>query len=660
MPASSESKSSITSLLELETDEQVFVALDHLSEFYPLQNDEKARQNLQGTIERNSLQTHRKFLESFEVIHDQLGKVEEAVTSMRRTCDHMQSCLNQTNEEAARVISRTQSLQDTRDWTERKRNVVNNYLSKFQLTDNERSILTSSMDTSTNESGDVSMELSLDFFKALQRVQDINLNAKNYLRSKYPNAEIAIKDSLSLTQQAAYDKLYRWIQSQFKFFYKSSPEIEEEMTLAIQAIHDRPVLLQHCLEGIMDVRSSAIHDSFMNALKRGGPNGIPKPIEIHAHDPFRYVGDMLGCLHQLLASEYEFLSSLFFGVSIENSKLLKPVDDTTKHVYKEKISLLLSKSFDKVCKPFQQRVSTVLDSHPGMVTVFRLANLLDFYSRTVVKMIPPESPFVSMCLNECKRNALSEFYQSISQQLNKLLETPPTPPPSLAPPSAIHQILNSLMEIMAVFDSSLVPHDEREREFTPILEAVLGPLLKTCTLSATVLTNECDVAVYMVNCLGLIQNSLAGFSFSSARAEELQGQLDAHMETIVTEEARSMLQKCKLGSKLEIFQEWEKESKESRQPLSYVAHMDNRQLSTAMRSFEESLLDISTMVMPQCEKLFSSRLKSQARSQVYQMIIGAYTSLYNSIMDTSNKYESPSLIVPYEPKQLKTMLSSQD
>ena len=37
---------------------------------------------------------------------------------------------------------------------------------------------------------------------------------------------------------------------------------------------------------------------FINALTKGGPGGVPKPIEIHAHDPKRYIGDILAWIHQ--------------------------------------------------------------------------------------------------------------------------------------------------------------------------------------------------------------------------------------------------------------------------------------------------------------------------------------------------------------------------
>ena len=45
--------------------------------------------------------------------------------------------------------------------------------------------------------------------------------------------------------------------------------------------------------------------SFIDALTRGGPGGLPRPMELHSHDPLRYVGDMLAWIHQGTASERE-------------------------------------------------------------------------------------------------------------------------------------------------------------------------------------------------------------------------------------------------------------------------------------------------------------------------------------------------------------------
>jgi hypothetical protein len=37
---------------------------------------------------------------------------------------------------------------------------------------------------------------------------------------------------------------------------------------------------------------------------------MPRPIEVHAPDPQRYVGDMLGWLHQAMAGEKELVGAL--------------------------------------------------------------------------------------------------------------------------------------------------------------------------------------------------------------------------------------------------------------------------------------------------------------------------------------------------------------
>ena len=62
---------------------------------------------------------------------------------------------------------------------------------------------------------------------------------------------------------------------------------------------------------LSEARQATVLSSFITALTRGGPSGYPCPIELHAHDPLRYVGDMLAWVHQSIAAEREFLESLF-------------------------------------------------------------------------------------------------------------------------------------------------------------------------------------------------------------------------------------------------------------------------------------------------------------------------------------------------------------
>ena len=48
----------------------------------------------------------------------------------------------------------------------------------------------------------------------------------------------------------------------------------------------------------MELEEAALLCRFIGALTRGGAGGMPRPIEMHAHDPRRFIGDMLAWVHQ--------------------------------------------------------------------------------------------------------------------------------------------------------------------------------------------------------------------------------------------------------------------------------------------------------------------------------------------------------------------------
>lgn len=68
---------------------------------------------------------------------------------------------------------------------------------------------------------------------------------------------------------------------------------------------------RYTLDEFSNARRAAVVRSFIDALTRGGSGGTPRPIELHSHDPLRYLGDMLAWVHQGTASEEEHLQALF-------------------------------------------------------------------------------------------------------------------------------------------------------------------------------------------------------------------------------------------------------------------------------------------------------------------------------------------------------------
>ncbi len=100
---------------------------------------------------------------------------------------------------------------------------------------------------------------------------------------------------------------------------------------------------------------------------------MPRPIEMNAHDPRRYLGDMLAWVHQALASERELLISLFGQdnqTCTSGSHADSPSDVPSS-------SALLDKVLEGVCRPLKVSIHAllVMDSFPCLFPRHQHASL---------------------------------------------------------------------------------------------------------------------------------------------------------------------------------------------------------------------------------------------------------------------------------------------
>lgn len=71
---------------------------------------------------------------------------------------------------------------------------------------------------------------------------------------------------------------------------------------------------------------------------------------MHAHDPIRYVSDMFAWIHQAIASERDFLLTIF--TRPENRQDTKPQLDATNN---QEASILLGQVLEGIARPFKVR-----------------------------------------------------------------------------------------------------------------------------------------------------------------------------------------------------------------------------------------------------------------------------------------------------------------
>ena len=106
------------------------------------------------------------------------------------------------------------------------------------------------------------------------------------------------------------------------------------------------------LTDLLQTRQATLLSSFITALTRGGPSGLPRPIELHAHDPMRYVGDMLAWVHQTVAAEQEFLEALF-GMQYQRRMVGSVRTFEGKTEEEEWVKELMNSCVAKLCMPLK-------------------------------------------------------------------------------------------------------------------------------------------------------------------------------------------------------------------------------------------------------------------------------------------------------------------
>lgn len=367
-------------LMDMPTDSPDLVrSLDYLGNVYG-ENTADARRGLRTLLEQQHLQNSRKMVEAFKPTQQKLATIGQAVKALSTSCDSIGSSIQFAKVHTDALLSESERLVQDKMRLAVRREVVGCFLTKFQLSEAEEITL---------KSGNIDAA----FLGALDRLKQIRLDCSALLRTQHQRAGLELMDVMGYFQEAAFERLYRWVQRVVKNIDEHAADTQF-MHAAVTALRERPVLFRHCIEEMGKSRRASIMQKFLCALTQGGPGGMPRPIELTAHDPMRYVGDMVAWLHQTLAEEEELLRAVLGDIVEE---LAPPPTERGDEAAGGDGELappslrqrVLDSAFQAVCRPFRVRVEQTLATQPDGATAYKLANLLEFYAKTIEGLLTP-------------------------------------------------------------------------------------------------------------------------------------------------------------------------------------------------------------------------------------------------------------------------------
>ncbi|OAD55396.1 Conserved oligomeric Golgi complex subunit 6 [Eufriesea mexicana] len=613
----------VNKLLEsrVEHDKDTLEALKELSTFFT-ENTLNSRRNLRSKIERRSLAINEEFLSAFREVKSSLDNIYQDVLAMNTAVQCMTNRLQVTKTQTSQLIDQTAKLQNKSLTLSMQQEVANAFIKNFQLTASEQSILYSSSRESP---------ITEEFFSVVNRVQEIHSSCRVLMQSGHQTLGLDIMQRMTLLQEAALERLYRWTQNQCKHI--ENERLAPLLIKAMNKLQDRPILFKYILDEYCAARKTALVTSFMDALTLGERYGsTPNPIEMHANDPKRYVGDMLAWLHQILPVEKENILTLVKGCDKAD------VSDQIKHS--------LSNITEGLCHPLKSGIENVISVDAPATTLYSITTLLRFYQMIIQHVVPGSTldSTLTDLLTLSEKSFLSRLQKETRIALGERAEPPGN---DLVPAPSVSRLLSLLNEILSVASIT----EDREKDMLQIVSCIIDPLLQEVNETASRLPTV-DMAVYLLNCMHQIQSTLALYEYMDQRLERLQAQSDAQIDTLTSEQASSLVAHLNLGSIYTILQGHEQG------PLSSIPGMDSLSVKEFTNKLEAFLVMPDVLLLPQISLLQSSNHRSATQNRSFEVIGAIYKQLYEACHDPKNLYQNPNSLFSRTPEDLLQTLIS--
>lgn len=609
-------------------------AVQDVESFYK-ENTPSARRQLSPTLIQRTIDSSSAVLNAFSDAHAQLQVVRKHISDMQIDVNTLTTRLSGARTDASAVVAQTSQLRAKLSDSQHRAVVATAFLNRFVL----QGDLANALDSDVVDS---------KFITALQKLERIHEDSRTLLRTRNQRAGLEALEFAATKREEAYEKVFRFVQSQCASLDVDAEEQEQEAALlreAIRALRARPMLLRLCADEVGSSRRASLVSRFVDALTKGGPGGIPGPIELHAHDALRYTNDMLAWIHQALASEKELMTRLF---TLEANA----GDDRTRQHNEELAVKVLNTVFDALCRPFRIRFEQALEQILPVVVLYRLASLLEFYSRVMSQLLGRDAALPEM-LMECNSLAMYGFFSAWKSKMESFRMAGIGPSTDLTPPAAVHQSMTRLDEIMATLDASLTPEDARQAQIAAVLEVILNPLLSLCE-SISKNLSPVEKHVFLANCIDSMRMPLVAYSFASTRVEQLTNAADAHIDDYIRLSSVIVLRRCGLADRARVLAEAQEaaeaektigdEVTPKRRPLSKVSGMDVEALSISVKNFYAMLFGGSTigsseaLQPPHVDKIFNVRARNRARAAVAESLAKTHTAIYKAVADPANEY----------------------
>ena len=537
--------------------------------------------NVRSMLEELELKHLNQFIEKFSKLTDTLGTVYNTIGELDQSCDSMLTKLSIGQRNIDEVLDMTTSLYTQQEKQRQQLTKIHAFIEEYYLSED---------DFKTLENGDINDQ----FFEAFSRLEQSQDRTTLAITTSQTRCLVDASNALNAAKENAYQRIYRYLHLNSHIFSHANPTIPELFNRCIATIKQKPFIYSFIVTGIAKERNSVLLLQFSKFLEQRKAQDIETNFE-----PLVFTSDILAWVHQTSATESAFLASIFNEQ--QNST---------------NITNAMGTATEAFCTPIERNVSQIIKDLTRPSDIYQMANIIAFYFSTFSDLCGIRSPLAT-ALKNLKQSATEEFRKSITGSVEGLRNESK---PSVGAIKEALRVINEVTDLHKKASLSVA------FDVASLIETFAQELKES-------INNSKESQSFKANCL--YELLLVCKDGNLKCTEDVEKEFVNIKDQIVTLETKDILQRCRILDLLNLFNE------PTETPLSMVKGAEEKFVREAIKRFETTLVGTGRILTPKCDDISNPELKKQAKDAVAQLLIKAYSTLYNSVTDPRNAYTNP-------------------
>lgn len=495
-----------------------------------------SRKKFKGRIESELIRNQLNILKQYQPIVKQLKQIEVKLNKLNELSVQTNDKINKNFDFSNKLNLEIKDLNDNKRLIGLKKNLLISFKEKFTLNEYEEFVL---------NSGDLNNE----FFTTLARAERINENCSILLSLDNPQLGLKIIAKSNQMINRSIDRIVSYTNKTLGNMYSlNSKSRLATLHQCFKYLQNKLNYFNSIVNTFSESRSKVLVDEFNRQVQgdfevngQGRSSSISsdsRPIYMSAHDPVRFVGDLLAYVHSVSVNESETITSIFTMGDDNDKEFENIIQDVT------------DKILQSLSRPIKARVEQIVSTETKLSTLVQIFNLVELYNIMFTKQLGKAGNIVET-VKQLIKVCQGRIFMIISNRLATIKNKNLTKLDlnlDLQPPEWIIEFYSDILPIVDQITTGTILNlsPEENEKFLNLIVNEPIQVFNEHVDHNKVFSEKKDVLIIKSNFLDLILSKTIPVSLLSEKVLEVNEMIDKLTEEITQLELNNMLGQCGL------------------------------------------------------------------------------------------------------------------